>query len=113
MDRRLDPPQGVGGKPGAAAGLKMRSRDDEADIGFADQIGKRKVVSLVAPRDLCRQPQMAGDERIGRAAVTIFLPAPGELLLAHRFKQSVSLDEGSVFIDQRARSVVTQNLATV
>ena len=46
------------------AGLEMRGRDDEAEIGLADQIGKRKVVSLVAPRDLCRQPEMAGDERI-------------------------------------------------
>ena len=111
VDRRLDPPQRVGGKPGAAVGLKMRSRDDEAEIGFADQIGKRKVVSLVAARDLCRQPQMTGDERIGRVAVAIFLPAPGELLLAHRFKQSVSLDERGVFIDQCARSALAQHLA--
>jgi hypothetical protein len=64
VDRSLDPPQGIGGKPGAVAGLEMRSRDDEAEIGLADQIGKRKIVSQVAPRDLCRQAEMAGDERV-------------------------------------------------
>ena len=75
MDRGLDPPQRIGGKPGAAIGLEMRGRDDEAKIGLPDQIGKRKVVSLVAARDLCCQAQMAGDERIGRAAVAMLLPA--------------------------------------
>src|SRR6476620_545636 len=97
----------------AAVGLKMRRRDDKPEIGFADQIGKRKVVSLVAPRDLCRQPQMTGDERIGRATVAVFLPAPCELLLAHRLEQSVSLDQGSVFIGQRVRSALAQHLAAV
>ena len=100
MDRGLDPPQRIGGKPGAAAGLKMRGRDDEAEIGLADQIGKRKVVSLVAARDLCRQAEMAGDERVGRAAVAMLLPASGKLLLPRLFKQDVSLDERGVFIDE-------------
>ena len=116
MDRGLDPPQRIGGKPGAAAGLKMRGRDDEAEIGLADQIGKRKVVSLVAARDLCRQAEMAGDERIGRAAVAMLLPAPGELLLPRLFEQSVSLDERGVFIDEiRAicRSVNVSRLSDI
>jgi hypothetical protein len=92
------------------AGLKMRGRDDEADIGFADQIAKRKIVSLVAARDLCRQPEMTGDERIGRAAVAMLLPASCELLLPRRFKQNVSLDERSVFIDESSRSIFGQHL---
>src|SRR5258705_13388421 len=91
----------------------MRGRDHEADIGFADQIGKRKIVSLVAARDLCRQPEMAGDERIGRTAIAMLLPASRQLLLALRFKQNVSLDEGGVFIDERARSAFGQYLASV
>jgi hypothetical protein len=65
----------------------------EAEIGFADQVAKRKVVSLVAARDLCRKAEMAGDERIGRAAVAMLLPAPRKLLLPRLFEQSVSLDE--------------------
>src|SRR6266404_5547421 len=94
MDGSLDPPQGIGGKPCTMAGLRMRGRDDKAEIGLAYQIGKRKIVSLVAARDLCRQPQMAGDECIGRTAVAMLLPASRKLLLARRFKQNVSLDEG-------------------
>ena len=56
---------------------------------------------------------MAGDERIGRAAVAMLLPATRELLLARRFKQNVSLDEGGVFIDERARSALAQHLPAV
>src|SRR4030095_7186661 len=109
----LDPPQGIGGKSCAVAGLEMRGRDDEAEIGLADQIGKRKVVSLVAARDLCRQPEMAGDERVGRAAVAMLLPASCELLLARLFEQDVSLDERGVFVGEIPRSAVGQRLPAI
>jgi hypothetical protein len=56
---------------------------------------------------------MAGDERVGGAAVAMLLPASGELLLPRRFKQIVSLDERGVFIDECMRSVFTQRLASV
>jgi len=88
----------------------MRGRDDETEVGLADQIGKRKAVSLIAARDLCRQAEMAGDEHIGSTAVAMLLPASCELLLPRRFKQNVSLDERSVFIDESSRSIFGQHL---
>jgi hypothetical protein len=91
----------------------MRGRDDEAEIGLADQIGKRKVISLVAARDLCRQPEMAGDERIGRTAVAMLLPASCKLLLPRLFEQDISLDERGILVDETSRSAVGQRLPAV
>ena len=82
----------------------MRSRDNETKIGLADQVGHWKIVSSVAARDLRRQAEMAGDERIGRGAVALLLPASRELLLARRLEQHILLDQGGVLIDERTRT---------
>ena len=73
------------------AGLKMRGRDDETEVGLADQIGKRKAVSLIAARDLCRQAEMAGDEHIGSTAVAMLLPAYRLMRVAYSSTRSRDL----------------------
>ncbi|MCS3497757.1 hypothetical protein M2232_004573 [Bradyrhizobium japonicum] len=85
----------------------MRGGDDEAKIGFRDEVRKRQPVSAISTRRLCRKPQMASDQYVGRALVPVLLPAARELLFLLLLEQIEALDSRGVFalVSLRPRGV--------
>ena len=77
LDRRLDPPHGVGGEPEALLGLEALDRLHQADIALRDHLGDRQAVAAIAPGDLGNEAQMAGDELVRRVAIAVLAPALG------------------------------------
>src|SRR6195256_5302807 len=77
LDRRLDPPHGVGGEPEALLRLEALDRLHQADIALGDRFGDRQAVIAVSPGDLGHEPQMAGDELVRRVAIAVLAPALG------------------------------------
>ena len=75
LDRRLDPPHGVGGEPEALLRLEALDRLHQADIALGDRLGDRQAVAAIVPGDLGHQPQMAGDELVRRVAIAVLAPA--------------------------------------
>src|SRR6266852_5135236 len=88
LDRRLDPPHGVGGEPEALLRLEALDRLHQADIALGDRLRDRQAVAAIVPGDLGHEPQMAGDELVRRVAISVLMPALGEhvffLALQHR-----------------------------
>src|SRR6266566_5763938 len=88
LDRRLDPPHGVGGQPKALLGLEPLDRLHQPDVAFRDHLGDRQAVAAVAHGDLGDEAQVAGGELVRRVAVAVLAPALGQhelfLRLQHR-----------------------------
>ena len=81
LDRRADPPHGVGGQAEAAVRIEALHRLHHADIAFADQLADRQAVAAVAHGDLGDEPQMGGDELVGRLQILMVAPAARQLQL--------------------------------
>src|SRR5260370_14411115 len=77
LDRRLDPPHGVGGEPEALIRLEALDRLHQADIALGARLRDRHAVAAIVPGDLGHEPQMAGDELVRRVAITVLAPALG------------------------------------
>src|SRR4051812_34110038 len=77
LDRRLDPPHGVGGEPEALLRLEPIDRLHQADSAFGYRLGDRQAVAAIVPGDLGHEPQMAGDELVRRVAIAVLAPALG------------------------------------
>src|ERR1022692_2020160 len=71
LDRRLDPPHGVGGEPEALLRLEALDRLHQADIALGDRLRDRQAVAAIVPGDLGHEPQMAGDELVRRVAIAV------------------------------------------
>src|SRR5260221_345978 len=77
LDRRLDPPHGVGGEPEALLRLEALDRLHQADIALGDRLRDRQAVAAIVPGDLGHEPQMAGDQLVRRVAIAVLAPALG------------------------------------
>src|SRR5439155_371418 len=71
-DRLPDPPGGEGGEPGAAEGIELPGRLDEAGVPLLDQVKKRQPAVPVAFGDRDDEPEVGPQE----------LKFSGQLLLA-------------------------------
>src|SRR5258708_9619242 len=92
LDRRLDPPQRVGGRSESLVRLEPLDRVYEPEITFRDHLGDRQSVAAIAPGDLGNQPQMTGDEPMGCILVAMFAPALGQHVFFLRFQHRELLD---------------------
>ena len=88
LDRRPDPPHGIGGETETAIGVEPPDRLHHADIAFGDELAHRQAVAAIAHGDLGHQAKMAGHQTMGRVHVVVFAPAFGQhvffLPLQHR-----------------------------
>ncbi len=88
LDRRPDPPHGVGRKPEALVGIEALHRLHQPDIAFGDDLADRQPIAAIAHGDARHEPQMRGDELVRSVAVAMLAPALGEhvflLRLQHR-----------------------------
>ena len=64
-----DPPHGVGREAEALVGLEALDRVHEADIALRDHLGNGQAIAAIAHGDLGHEPQMGGDELLGRAGI--------------------------------------------
>ena len=92
MDRRLDPPHGVGRQAESAIGVEALDRLRHADVAFANQLAHRQAVAAVAHRDLGDQPEMAGDQLVRGLGIAVLAPAPGQLEFLVRLQHREFLD---------------------
>jgi hypothetical protein len=86
LDRRLDPPHGIGGEAEALLRLEALDGLHEADIALGDHFGNGQAIAAVAHGDLGHEPQMAGDEPMRRIAVAVLAPALGQHIFLLRFQ---------------------------
>ena len=96
LNRRLDPPHGVGGKTEAFFRLETLHRLHQADIAFRDDLGDRQAVAAIAHGDLGHEPEMAGDELLCRVAIVMLAPTLGEHVFLLRFQHREFADLGEV-----------------
>ena len=64
LDRRLDPPHGVGGEPEALVGLEALDGLHQADIALGHDLADRQAVAAIAHGDLGDETQMRGHEPV-------------------------------------------------
>ena len=81
LDRRADPPHGVGRQTEAAVGIEALDRLHHADVAFADQLAHRQAVSAIAHGDFCDEAQMGGDKLVCRLHILRVAPAMRECQL--------------------------------
>ena len=62
LDRRADPPHGVGRQAEALVGLEALDRLHQADVAFGDDLADRQAVAAIAHGDAGDEPQMRRDE---------------------------------------------------
>src|SRR5499427_7333080 len=86
LDRRLDPPCGIGGEPEALVRLEAFDRLHQADIALRDHFGDRQAIAAMAPGDPGNEAQMTVDELVRRLVVAVLTPALGEHVLFVRFQ---------------------------
>src|SRR5262245_36960356 len=86
LDRRLDPPCGIGGEPEALVRLEAFDRLHQTDVALRDQFGDRQAIAAMAPGDLGNEAQMTIDELVRRPVVAVLAPALGEHVLFVRFQ---------------------------
>ena len=75
LDRRADPPHGVGRQAEATFGLELLHALHQADIAFADQFADRQAIAAIAHGDLRHEAQVGGDELGRRLGILMFLVA--------------------------------------
>jgi hypothetical protein len=92
VNRGFDPPQRICRKPRTTVGLEARSRDHETEISLGDDVSQRKAISAIAARNLCGQPEVAGNEGVRSAPIALLMPSPCKLLFLPSFEQAVSCD---------------------
>src|SRR5215831_4429657 len=92
LDRRLDPPCGIGGEPEALVRLEAFDRLHQTDVALRDQFGDRQAIAAMAPGDLGNEAQMTIDELVRRPVVAVLAPALGEHVLFVRFQHRDPLD---------------------
>src|SRR3546814_18632772 len=63
LDRRPDPPGGIGRETHLTFRLETRGRLHQAEIAFLDQVVPRPAVVAEATRGGAHQPHMRGEER--------------------------------------------------
>jgi hypothetical protein len=95
LDRRADPPHGIGRQPEAAIGVEALDRLHHADIAFADQLTDRQAVSAVSHGNFCNKAQMGGDKLMRRIHILRVAPFVGEgkLLLRREHREFADLLE--------------------
>src|SRR6516162_4355698 len=86
LDRRLDPPHGVGGETEAFIGLEALDRLHQADIALRNHFGDRQAVAAIARGDLGDEAQMTVDELVCRLMVAVLAPALGQHEFVLRFQ---------------------------
>ena len=92
LDRRLDPPHGIGGEAEALLGLEALDGLHQADIAFRHDFGNRQAIAAVTHRDLGDEPQMAGDEFMRGVPIAVFAPALGQHVFFLRFQHREPAD---------------------
>src|SRR5436189_41466 len=86
LDRRLDPPHGVGGEPEAFIRLKALDRLHQPDIALGNHLGNGQAVAAVAHGDFRHQAQMAGDQFVRCITIAVLAPALGQNEFVLRFQ---------------------------
>src|SRR4029079_8124921 len=81
LDRRPDPPHGVGRKPEALVGIEALHRLHQADITFGDDLADGKAIAAIAHGDARHETEMRGDELMRGVAVAMLAPTLGEHVL--------------------------------
>src|SRR5262249_23806342 len=86
LDRRPDPPHGVGGEAEAFVRLEALDRLHQADIALRNHFGDRQAVAAIAHGDLGDEAQMTVDELVCRLMVAVLAPALGQHEFVLRFQ---------------------------
>ena len=81
LDRRPDPPHGVGGETEPALRIEPGKRPHQADIALGDQIGQRHAVAAEPSGDLDHEAQVAAEQLPGSRRILGVAPTPGKPLL--------------------------------
>ena len=92
LDRRADPPHGIGGEPEPAIRVEPLDRLHHPDIALGNQLAHRQPVAAIARGDLGHQPQMAGHQPVGRFRVAVLAPALGQHELLVRLQDGELAD---------------------
>lgn len=88
LDRRPDPPHGIGRKPKAAFRIKALDRLHHAHIAFRNQLGDGQSIAPVAHGDFGDKAQMTSDHFVCGFRIFVLGPCLGEhiflILSQHR-----------------------------
>ena len=92
MDAGLDPVDGEGDEAHAHPRIKALHRLHEADVPLLYEVGKRKPVAEVAPRDMDDEPELRDDELLRRLDVPGLLVVLSKRLLLLRGEDGDAVD---------------------
>jgi hypothetical protein len=88
LDRRLDPPDGIGREAHAPVGVELVRGLHQTQRRFLDQVVHRRAIAAELARHRDREPHVSGDEPVQRALVPVIAPRIGELQLRVRVQSS-------------------------
>src|SRR5262249_48909919 len=78
LDRRPDPPHGIGRKPESLVRIEALHRLHQADIAFGDHLADGQPIAAIAHGNARYEPQVRGDELMRSIAIAMLTPALGE-----------------------------------
>ncbi len=86
LDRRLDPPHGIGRKAEAAIGIELLHRLHQADIALGHDFADRQTVTTVTHSDLGNEAKVTCHELVGGISVAVLGIALAEHIFFLRFQ---------------------------
>ena len=78
LDRRTDPPHGVGRQAETALRIKTCNCLHYADIALGDQFSNREPIAAVTHGNLHHEFEMRTDKPVGRFGILVVAPTTGE-----------------------------------